>query len=41
MADWADLDGALLIKNDAFKGITFVDGKITLPSAPGIGAVPR
>jgi len=41
MVDWADLDGALLIKNDAFKGIAFVDGKITLPSAPGIGVVPR
>ncbi len=41
LVDWADLDGALLIKNDAFKGLTFVDGKITLPSAPGIGAVPR
>ncbi len=41
MVDWADLDGALLSKNDAFKGLTFVDGKITLPNAPGIGAVPR
>lgn len=41
LADWADLDGAVLIKNDAFDGATIVDGKITLPDRPGIGAVPR
>ncbi|MCS6808827.1 MAG: dipeptide epimerase [Bacteroidota bacterium] len=41
LVDWADLDGALLSKNDVFRGITFSDGKIILPTAPGIGAVPR
>lgn len=39
LVDWADLDGAVLIKNDAFAGATIVDGKITLPDSPGIGAV--
>ncbi len=39
LVDWADLDGAVLIKNDAFDGATIVDGKITLPDLPGIGAV--
>ena len=39
LVDWADLDGALLIKNDHFDGATIVDGKITLPDRPGIGAV--
>lgn len=37
MVDWADLDGALLISNDAFTGTTVVDGKVTLTAAPGIG----
>ena len=31
LVDWADLDGAVLIKNDLFDGATIVDGKITLP----------
>ena len=38
LVDWADLDGALLIKNDVFFGVTIVDGRIVLPDAPGIGA---
>ncbi len=37
MTDWADLDGNLLISNDRFDGLKIVDGKITLPSRPGIG----
>jgi L-alanine-DL-glutamate epimerase-like enolase superfamily enzyme len=37
MADWADLDGNLLIKNDVFRGVDIIDGKITLNNYPGIG----
>ncbi len=37
MADWADLDGNLLISNDPFEGTMVVDGKVTLTDAPGIG----
>ena len=37
MADWADLDGNLLIKNDPFKGTKVIDGKLVLTEAPGIG----
>ncbi|KEQ28569.1 muconate cycloisomerase [Pedobacter antarcticus 4BY] len=37
MADYADLDGALLIGNDVFKGMTIQDGKVTLSTLPGIG----
>jgi L-alanine-DL-glutamate epimerase-like enolase superfamily enzyme len=37
MVDWADLDGAILIKNDPFVGATIVNGKVTLTDAPGIG----
>jgi L-Ala-D/L-Glu epimerase len=39
-ADYADLDGPLLIKDDLFKGIEFVDGKIILNDLPGIGVIP-
>jgi L-alanine-DL-glutamate epimerase-like enolase superfamily enzyme len=38
LADYADLDGAVLIKNDVFAGATIVDGKVTLTHLPGIGA---
>jgi L-alanine-DL-glutamate epimerase-like enolase superfamily enzyme len=37
MVDWADLDGALLIKNDPYEGMKVIDGKITLTDYPGIG----
>lgn len=36
-ADWADLDGNLLISNDPYKGVQVVDGKVTLIDKPGIG----
>lgn len=38
LADYADLDGALLISNDLFSGASIVDGKVTLTDRPGIGA---
>jgi len=37
LVDWADLDGNLLISNDVYKGVTVVDGKVTLNEQPGIG----
>jgi L-alanine-DL-glutamate epimerase-like enolase superfamily enzyme len=37
LADWADLDGNLLISNDIFDGVQVIDGKITLSDLPGIG----
>lgn len=41
MADWADLDGNLLISNDCFDGVKIVGGKVVIPrDRPGIGAVP-
>jgi len=36
-ADWADLDGNLLISNDPYQGVQVVDGKVTLIDQPGIG----
>jgi L-alanine-DL-glutamate epimerase-like enolase superfamily enzyme len=40
MADWADLDGNLLISNDCYDGVTVTEGKITLNERPGIGVLP-
>ncbi len=37
LCDWADLDGALLIKNDVFDGMKVINGKVTLNNLPGIG----
>ena len=40
LADWIDLDGPLLIKEDYFDGVKFSDGKIILNDLPGIGILP-
>lgn len=40
MADYADLDGNLLITNDRFDGLKIVDGRVILPATPGIGVTP-
>jgi L-Ala-D/L-Glu epimerase len=36
-AEWADLDGNLLISNDPYEGVKIVNGKIILMDRPGIG----
>ncbi len=36
-ADWADLDGNLLISNDPYEGVKIKNGKIILHDRPGIG----
>lgn len=40
LADFADLDGNLLITNDRFEGVKVRDGKLTLPEGPGLGLTP-
>ena len=37
MVDFADLDGNLLIANDPFSGVRVQQGKLVLPSGPGLG----
>jgi L-alanine-DL-glutamate epimerase-like enolase superfamily enzyme len=39
LADWADLDGALLISNDIFDGMQVQSGNCILPDRPGIGII--
>jgi L-alanine-DL-glutamate epimerase-like enolase superfamily enzyme len=38
-ADWIDLDGPLLIKNNPFTGIDFKEGKLQLNNSIGTGAI--
>jgi L-alanine-DL-glutamate epimerase-like enolase superfamily enzyme len=40
LVDYADLDCNLLIANDPFVGVTVKDGKLVLPSGPGLGLKP-
>lgn len=39
LVDYADLDGNLLISNDPYTGVTLDNGKLILPSRPGIGVL--
>jgi len=39
LADWADLDGNLLISNDPFEGLRIMDGRVVIPELPGIGVI--
>jgi L-alanine-DL-glutamate epimerase-like enolase superfamily enzyme len=41
LVDYCDLDGALLMAEDAYEGITFTGSRFTLPNRPGLGVVPR
>ena len=41
LVDFADLDGNLLITNDPFIGAEVREGKLVLPSAPGLGVRDR
>jgi L-alanine-DL-glutamate epimerase-like enolase superfamily enzyme len=41
LADYADLDGNLLIVNDPWTGVRVRDGQLVLPDGPGLGLVPR
>jgi L-alanine-DL-glutamate epimerase-like enolase superfamily enzyme len=41
LADWVDLDGALLISNDPFIGVEIRRGNICFNDLPGIGITKR
>jgi L-alanine-DL-glutamate epimerase-like enolase superfamily enzyme len=41
LADYADLDGNLLIANDPWKGVTVREGRLVLPDGPGLGLQKR
>jgi L-alanine-DL-glutamate epimerase-like enolase superfamily enzyme len=37
LLDYADLDGNLLVEADPYAGVRVVNGRLTLPDAPGLG----
>ncbi len=41
LVDYADLDGFLLISNDAYEGVAVENGRLILPARPGLGLRPR
>jgi L-Ala-D/L-Glu epimerase len=41
LADYADLDGNVLVRNDPATGVTTLDGKLVLPEGPGLGVALR
>jgi L-alanine-DL-glutamate epimerase-like enolase superfamily enzyme len=41
LVDYADLDGNLLLADDPFEGVKVVDGRIVLPTGPGLGVTRR
>jgi L-alanine-DL-glutamate epimerase-like enolase superfamily enzyme len=41
LVDYCDLDGALLMAEDAYEGIVFTGSRFTLPDRPGLGVIPR
>ncbi|MBM3757852.1 MAG: dipeptide epimerase [Acidobacteria bacterium] len=41
LLDYSDLDGNLLIKNDPYDGVKVVNGRLVLPTRPGVGVVAR
>jgi L-alanine-DL-glutamate epimerase-like enolase superfamily enzyme len=41
LADWADLDGHLLLADRPFEGLLLRDGRVLPSSAPGLGVRPR
>ncbi len=40
LVDYADLDGNLLLSNDPWRGVRVKEGKLLLPSGPGLGLTP-
>jgi L-Ala-D/L-Glu epimerase len=40
LLDHADFDGAALLSNDPFRGVSIAGGSIRLPDGPGLGATP-
>lgn len=37
LVDWADIDGPFLTASDPFAGVSYENGKLVLPDAPGLG----
>ncbi len=40
LVDFVDLDGAMLLADDPYRGLSYENGRILLPDAPGLGVEP-
>lgn len=40
LVDFVDLDGAMLLADDPYAGLTYENGRILLPDSPGLGVEP-
>ncbi|MFT5110340.1 MAG: L-alanine-DL-glutamate epimerase-like enolase superfamily enzyme [Verrucomicrobiales bacterium] len=40
LAEWIDLDGHLLVRDDPFGGLACVGGRLVLPTGAGLGVIP-
>ncbi|MDP8952748.1 MAG: dipeptide epimerase, partial [Actinomycetota bacterium] len=40
LVDFVDLDGAMLLADDPYGGLSYANGRILLPDAPGLGVEP-
>jgi L-alanine-DL-glutamate epimerase-like enolase superfamily enzyme len=40
-ADYADLDGSWLLRDDCFEGLSIVEGRILPNPGPGLGVKPQ
>ena len=41
LVDFVDLDGAMLLADDPYRGLVYDSGRIVLPDRPGLGVEPR
>jgi L-alanine-DL-glutamate epimerase-like enolase superfamily enzyme len=41
LLDFVDLDGAALLAQDPFAGVTIAGGRVILPTVPGLGVTKR
>jgi L-Ala-D/L-Glu epimerase len=41
LADFADLDGSILLRENPYPGLRLEAGVVTLPDAPGLGVPPH
>jgi L-alanine-DL-glutamate epimerase-like enolase superfamily enzyme len=41
LVDFVDLDGAMLLADDPYSGLTYEHGRISVPETPGLGVEPR
>lgn len=39
LVDWLDIDGPLMLARDPYRGLTYAEGRVSIPSLPGLGVI--